>query len=49
VETEPGLGHLGTATRKGRQQITRTYRHRATSRLYMFARRLGVDMGRSPN
>src|SRR5262249_45666367 len=34
VETEPRLGYLGTARRKGRQQITRTYRHRATSRLY---------------
>src|SRR5450755_4716827 len=34
VETELGRGYLGTARRKGRQQTTRTYDHRATSRLY---------------
>src|SRR5262249_18531825 len=34
VETELWSGYLGTARRKGRQQITRAYRHRATSRLY---------------
>jgi len=34
VETELQYRYLGTARRKGRQQITWTYRHRATSRLY---------------
>jgi hypothetical protein len=34
VETELWQGYLGTARRKGRQQTTRTYDHRATSRLY---------------
>jgi len=33
---------LGTARRKGRQQITRTYRHRATSRLYKVANLRGL-------
>jgi class 3 adenylate cyclase len=34
VETELRQGYSGTARRKGRQQTNRTYRHRATSRLY---------------
>jgi hypothetical protein len=34
VETELWQGYLGTARRKGRQQTTLTYDHRATSRLY---------------
>jgi hypothetical protein len=34
VETELWCGYLGTARRKGRQQTTHTYDHRATSRLY---------------
>jgi hypothetical protein len=34
VETELRYRYLGTARRKGRQQTTRTYDHRATSRLY---------------
>jgi hypothetical protein len=29
-----GRGYLGAARRKGRQQTTQTYDHRATSRLY---------------
>jgi helicase len=37
VETELWSGYLGTARRKGRQQTNRTYRHRATSRLYRLA------------
>jgi hypothetical protein len=36
VETELRFGYLGTAKRKGRQQTTQTYDHRATSRLYHF-------------
>jgi hypothetical protein len=39
VETELRPGYLGTARRKGRQQITWTYRHRATSRLYKSTQR----------
>ena len=39
VETEQWSGYLGTANRKGRQQRCRTYRHRATSRLYRAASR----------
>ena len=34
VETELWCGYLGTARRKGWQQIDQTYRHRATSLLY---------------
>jgi hypothetical protein len=34
VETELRHGYSGTASRKGRQQTTQTYCHRATSRLY---------------
>ena len=34
VETEPWRGYSGTARRNGRQQTTRTYRRRATARLY---------------
>jgi adenosylmethionine---8-amino-7-oxononanoate aminotransferase len=34
VKTEQRRGDLGTARRKGRQQITQTYCHRASSRLY---------------
>lgn len=34
METEPWLGYLGTARRKGRKQTSHPYRHRATPRLY---------------
>jgi len=34
VETEQWSGYLGTANRKGRQQRSSIYSHRATSRLY---------------
>jgi hypothetical protein len=44
VETELRYRYLGTARRKGRQQITWTYRHRATSRLYKNERRLPVAL-----
>ena len=37
VETELRRGYSGTARRKGRQQTTQTYCHRATSRLYRTA------------
>src|SRR6516164_1188930 len=47
VETELWSGYLGTARRKGRQQITRAYRHRATSRLYKSDRLFRVDSSRS--
>jgi len=36
VETEQWSGYLGTANRKGRQQRSSIYSHRATSRLYLF-------------
>ena len=39
VETELRRGYSGTARRKGRTQTNRTYRHRATSRLYRFVYR----------
>jgi hypothetical protein len=42
VETELRRGYSGTARRKGRQQTTRTYCHRATSRLYRHVGLLGV-------
>jgi hypothetical protein len=34
VETESWFVNCGTVKRKGRQQLRRPYRHRATSRLY---------------
>ncbi len=34
VETELWRGYSGTVSRKGREQTTQTYCHRATSRLY---------------
>ena len=35
METESWSVNCGTARRKGRKQLRRTYRHRATSRLYI--------------
>ena len=43
VETGPWSSYLGTVRRKGRKQRSQTYHYRATSRLYLWNRRLRID------